>query len=84
MSHTLEEIRQIALELPEEQRIQLANSLWNSIHADEELGGSELDAEWAAEIERRLHEIDSGNARLSPAEDVIARMDAKIAARQRG
>jgi hypothetical protein len=45
MSHTLEEVRQIALELPEEDRLQLASSLWDSVESD-----SEADLTWRKEI----------------------------------
>jgi len=50
-------------------------------------GGSsdaEVDAAWKVEVERRVAEIDSGDTALIPLEDVLARMDARILARQRG
>lgn len=42
----------------------------------------EVDAAWKTEVERRVAEIDSGAAVLIPLEDVLARMDARILARQ--
>jgi len=45
---------------------------------------AEIDASWKAEVERRVAEIDSGTAKLIPLEDVLARMDARLLARQRG
>jgi putative addiction module component (TIGR02574 family) len=83
MQHTYEEVRQIASELPEEQRIQLASSLWESVGADAD-SMAVLEAAWDGEIKRRLDEIDSGAVDLIPLEDVLARMDARILARQRG
>lgn len=77
MAHTFEEIRQIASELPEEQRIQLANSLWESVDACEEESRS-TESAWDSEIKRRLDEIDSGEVELAPLEEVLARMDARI------
>jgi hypothetical protein len=39
---------------------------------------------WDGEIKRRLDEIDSGSVELTQLDDVLARMDARILARQRG
>lgn len=45
---------------------------------------AEIEAAWDGEIKRRLDEIDSGAVKTVPLEDVLARMDARILARQRG
>jgi putative addiction module component (TIGR02574 family) len=45
---------------------------------------AEVEAAWESEIKRRLDEIDSGAVAMIPLEDVIARMDARVLARQRG
>ena len=45
---------------------------------------AEIDAAWKTEVERRVAEIDSGAVKMLPIEDVLARMDARILARQRG
>ena len=83
MQRTYEEVRQIACELPEDQRVLLANSLWESIGSDT-VDPAAIEAAWDGEIKRRLDEIDSGAVELVPLEDVLARMDARILARQRG
>jgi putative addiction module component (TIGR02574 family) len=83
MQHTYEEVRQIACELPKEQRIQLADSLLESVGTNAD-GAAAIEAAWDGEIKRRLDEIDSGAVELVPLEDVLARMDARILARQRG
>jgi putative addiction module component (TIGR02574 family) len=83
MQHSYEEVRQIACELPEEQRILLANSLWESVGADADSAAA-IEAAWDGEIKRRLDEIDSGAVDMFSLEDVLARMDARILARQRG
>jgi putative addiction module component (TIGR02574 family) len=44
----------------------------------------EIDASWKAEVERRVAEIDFGAVKMLPMEDVLARMNARILARQRG
>lgn len=77
MQHSFEEVRQIAQELPDEQRILLANFLYESVVTDEP-GGSEGDitAAWEDEITRRLDEIDSGAVKMIPLEEILAEMDA--------
>jgi len=83
MPHTYEEVRQIAYELPEDQRILLAHSLWESVDSDSG-NAAQIEAAWDVEIKRRLDEIDTGAVQMAPLEDVLARMNARILARQRG
>ena len=83
MEHSYEEVRQLALALPEEQRIQLANSLYGSIGTDEEEGSeAEIVAAWDEEIKRRLDEIDSGAVQMVPLDDVLARIEARRRTKQ--
>jgi len=84
MQHSFEEVKQFAHELPEEQRIQLADSLYESVgfYEPEEDEGA-VSAAWEAEISRRLDEIDSGAVKMIPLEEVLAEMDAHIAAKLR-
>ncbi len=44
---------------------------------------AEIEGAWGDEIKRRLDEIDSGEVELVPLEDVLARMDARLAAKSR-
>jgi putative addiction module component (TIGR02574 family) len=75
MPRSFEEVRQIANELPVNQRILLANSLLESaVPAEDEATEPEVDAAWDAEIKRRLEEIDSGAVELIPWEQVRAEM----------
>ena len=83
MPHTYEEVRQIAYELPEDQRILLAHSLWESVDSDSG-NAAQIEAAWEGAIKHRLDEIDTGAVEMVPLEDVLARMDARILARQRG
>lgn len=64
MRHTYDEVEQFARELPEDQRILLANSLWESADAPgpEVADEAEIAAAWEPEIGRRLEEIKSGAA----------------------
>jgi putative addiction module component (TIGR02574 family) len=45
-----------ALELPEEERIEVATRLFDSVHAED----ADIDAAWREEIERRLQLDDKG------------------------
>jgi putative addiction module component (TIGR02574 family) len=73
-------VRDLAFELPVEERGQLAEELMDSIRTAEEL---EVDRAWAIEIRRRLAEIEAGTAKLIPAEQVFAELKAKYAPRRR-
>jgi len=53
-----------ALGLPESARAQVAGKLFHSLDTREAESGWE--AAWAAEIEKRIREIDSGKAKLIP------------------
>ena len=83
MSRTAAELLEDARQLPVDQRILLANSLWDSVDpGDDET--AQIEAAWGEEIKRRLDEIDTGAVELVPLEDVLSRMDARILAKQRG
>jgi putative addiction module component (TIGR02574 family) len=77
MQHTYEEVRQIACELPEEQRIQLADSLWESVGADT-VGAAEIDAAWDGEIARRVAEIKAGTVVTYSLQEVEADLRAIV------
>jgi putative addiction module component (TIGR02574 family) len=75
MPHTYEEVRQLAQELPTEERILLANSLWESVDTEEcDATEAEVEAAWGEEIERRIAEIDSGTVQTIPWEQVRSEM----------
>lgn len=66
MPDSYEKVREIASELPAEQRILLANSLWESVNLESS------EAAWDAEIARRVAEIRSGTARTCTLEELEA------------
>jgi putative addiction module component (TIGR02574 family) len=72
MAHSYEEIRQLAQELPAEQQILLANTLWESAVGDDDGEEVEIAAAWEAEIARRVAEIKTGTAATSTPEEVAA------------
>jgi putative addiction module component (TIGR02574 family) len=73
MPATVEELEAQALRLAPDERVRLADRLLASLSAD-----PEVDDAWAAEIERRLAELDSGQAEAVPLEEAIARARAAI------
>jgi putative addiction module component (TIGR02574 family) len=68
MTTLVEELSKRALELPPEERVRLAEKLLATVHEVD----AEVEAAWDQEIQRRLEEIDSGTAKLIPAEEVFA------------
>jgi len=68
MSSQLESIETQALKLSAEERARLADRLITSIFEDHE-----IESAWAAEVERRIEDIESGRAKLIPATESIAR-----------
>jgi len=75
MHHSFEEVGELAHALPDDQRIQLANSFYESPNADEEeTGEAQIASAWDEEIKRRLDEIDSGAVEMAPGEEVMDRM----------
>lgn len=73
MPSELEVIEAQALKLTAEERARLADRLIASLFED-----NEIEDAWAAEVERRVGEIESGRAKLVPAADAIARARAAI------
>ena len=78
MSPKFAQVRAVALELSEDERIRLAEDLYASV---EEPDGTpdEIDAAWAEEITRRLKKLDDGTAVLHDGEEVFQRLMAKYA-----
>ena len=73
-----DDIVQQLLQLPYEQRDQLANTLINSLHpAGEDVTADEWKDCWTDECQRRMVEIDNGDVSTISAHDLIARMRAK-------
>ncbi len=73
MTMTLDALESEVLNLPVAARAHLMNRLIASLDAD-----PEIQAEWAAEAERRDAEITSGQGKLIPGEEAIARLRAQL------
>jgi putative addiction module component (TIGR02574 family) len=67
MATSLAKIEAEALQLSAEERVRLADNLLRSVSGD-----SEIDEAWAAEVERRLAEVEAG-APLVPLDEAVAR-----------
>ena len=72
MPRTPDELLAEALELPEEARARLAQSLIASLdNAQEDGDPGEIERAWLAEVSRRAAEIDAGTVRTRPAAQVF-------------
>ena len=70
MPDTAEELAQRAKRLSPDEREWLVDALLESLNAP---ATAELDAAWAAEIERRLAAYDRGDVTTIPVEEVFAK-----------
>jgi putative addiction module component (TIGR02574 family) len=80
MPHTYEEVRRIASELPEDQQILLANSLWENVGNRDAAASSdpEIEALWHSEVERRVAEFEAGNGAACSWEEVESPLRARL------
>lgn len=69
MSTLVEELSVRAKTLPAEDRVRLVEELLDSLQGEPD---AEAEGAWDREIERRVAEIESGAAKLVPAEEVHA------------
>jgi putative addiction module component (TIGR02574 family) len=83
MPHSLKEIRELVLALPPNQRLLLADEIYESVEEGDAEDEAEVEAAWGDEIKRRLDEIDSGKVQLLSYEEYRADIDAHIAAKLR-
>jgi putative addiction module component (TIGR02574 family) len=75
MARDLTELFQEASELPETERAELAGRLLESLHGEPD---EDVEAAWAQEIERRVREIDNGEVKTIPWEEVRAKLYARL------
>ena len=68
METQLEILEAQALKLPTSERARLAERLIASLDED-----AETEEAWAVEVERRIADIESGQAKMIPADEAIAR-----------
>jgi hypothetical protein len=78
MPLTLDQLREEALSLPDDDRRHLMDSLWDSFGDDEIEDGpdeAEFAPEFLAELDRRSAEVENGTAVLIPYEEVKRHME---------
>jgi putative addiction module component (TIGR02574 family) len=68
MTDLVDELARKARALSPEERVRLAEELLATVQEVD----PQVEAAWDEEIKRRIEEIDSGKAKLIPAEDVFA------------
>ena len=68
MTNLVDELSRKARALPPEDRVRLAEELLATVQEVD----AEVELAWDEEIKRRIAEIDSGTAKLIPAEEVFA------------
>ncbi len=73
MPNSLQSVEAAALELSQEERAQLAQSLLASLPRD-----PEVEATWDEEIKRRVAELEAGLIETIPAEDVFAEARSRL------
>ena len=78
MSRTFTELWREAAELTEEERASLAGLLIESL---EGVPDPDVESAWAAEIEKRVAELDAGTAKTIPWEEVRQRLIDRLNAR---
>jgi putative addiction module component, TIGR02574 family len=75
MSQSVEKLFREASDLPETERAELAGMLLDSLESERDEG---VEAAWAEEIERRVRQIESGEVRTIPWEEVRAKLYASL------
>jgi putative addiction module component (TIGR02574 family) len=75
MSKVLAELKEKAAQLPEPERAELALSLIESLDGPADEGVEEA---WDREISRRMAEIERGEAKLVPADEVFTRLRRRL------
>ena len=78
MPVTLEQVTEEVRELSPQDREQLLARLIRDLEPADNLSAAEIESAWDREIARRLEEIDSGKVKAVPAEEVFARIQAKL------
>jgi putative addiction module component (TIGR02574 family) len=75
MSPNVEQLFRAASDLPENERAELAGRLLESLENDRDEG---VEAAWAEEVERRVRQIDRGEVKTIPWEEVRAKIHARL------
>jgi len=74
----VEKILQEALALSHEDRGRLVDALLRSFEPEAVLTEDEREAEWTAELDRRLRDFDEGRSKAIPYEEAMAQIRARL------
>jgi putative addiction module component (TIGR02574 family) len=74
-----EQVYEQALSLTADERIELADRRFSSLSKAER---DRISAAWSEELDRRIASINDGTARLVPADEVFAEVEASLKARR--
>jgi len=74
MAAVSDRITEEALSLPAEARLKLVEDLLTSLNLPTR---REIDRAWAQEVERRVDQVEAGEAEMVPGEEVFSRLRAK-------
>jgi putative addiction module component (TIGR02574 family) len=80
MATTLKEVEAQAMALSARERGELANRLIASLDGEPEGTPEEIAKAWDEEIARRVADMEAGNTRWNPADEVMARLRQKLTA----
>jgi putative addiction module component (TIGR02574 family) len=75
MTREVSELLREASQLPEADRVELAGRLLDTLHGEPD---ESVEAAWAAEVERRIRQIDSGEVKTIPWAEVRAKLYARL------
>jgi len=81
MTAPADRVLQDALGLSEQERAEIAVRLIESLDVASDAEAAEVEAAWAAEIERRVAELDAGTVKSIPWEEVRQRLLDRLNAR---
>jgi putative addiction module component (TIGR02574 family) len=73
MSLTYQQVAHAAMQLSPDERVDLAEKLWVSVDTPEAIA-----AAWDEEIARRVAQLDAGEVKTVPAEQVFAELRARL------
>ena len=80
MGASLKDIEEQALQLPLKERSELAHRLIVSLEGEPEDSPEAIAKAWDEEIARRVADMDAGRTKWIPADEVMTKLRAKIAA----
>lgn len=79
MTREVAELFEVAAQLPEADRAELAGRLLETLHGEPD---PDVETAWAEEVERRVRQIESGEVKTIPWAEVRAKLHARLTGRR--